>query len=172
MWVRRSFGLAFVLAYLGAGGFFFYSHLIGDTGRFASGYFWTWDMFPNYPSFSSRRTALGQTKSGRYVEVFPTSKVRYRRGGHRDLTRFDFPRNDASLRLVVAETLKLQEPQEASDPVTYVFLIEKTWPVRFNLPDDLYEEVYREPNPRRHAWRIVDEGAVGKDGEIRWTSSQ
>ncbi len=170
--LRRLLVLAFVSCYLGAGIFFLYSHLIGDGARSAVGYLWTWDMFPNYPSFSARRLALGQTESGRYVRVFPTSNVKYRRGGHRDMTRFDLPRNDAALRTAVEETLQSRAGEETSDPVAYVFLIEKYWPVRFNLPEELYQYQYGELNPHRHSWRILDEGPVAEAGDIRWTSSQ
>ncbi len=172
VWFRRLLAMGFIIVYLGAGVFFLYAHLIGDTGRFGVGYFWTWDMFPNYPSFSARRSALGQTKSGQYLRVFPTSKVRYHRGGHGDLTRFDLPRNDDSLRQAVSETLHAYPPDKMADPVTYVFLVEKDWPVRFNLPNNLYRSAFGEDNPHRHSWRIVDEGSVAGNGEIRWTSSQ
>lgn len=169
-WFRRLLVLGLIVTYLAAGGFYFYRHLLGDTSQSAFGYFWTWDMFPNYPSFSARRLALGQTRGGRFVQVFPTEQVRFRRGGHRDLTRFDLPRNDAALRTAVAETLETYPPEQMDDPITYVFLIENYWPVRFNLPDDLYQQVYDEENPRRQAWRIIDEGRIDPDGKIHWTS--
>lgn len=171
-WSRRLLVLGFVIAYLGVSIFYFYRHILGDTGPSAFGYFWTWDMFPNYPSYSARRLALGQTKSGRFVEVFPNEQVRFRRGGQRDLTRFDLPRNDAALRTAVAETLGSNPPQQMDDPITYVFLIEKYWPVRFNLPESIYKEAYGEHNPHRHSWRILDEGRVEVDGGIHWTSDQ
>jgi hypothetical protein len=57
------------------------------------------------------------------------------------------------------------------DPIAYVFLVEKYWPVRFNLPDTLYEAKYGEPNPHRVAYRILDEGTVDGLGAIRWTNA-
>ena len=172
VWCRRLLAMIFLLASIGAGLFFLYSQVLGDTERFTISYFWTWDMFPNYPSFSARRLALGQTKSGKYVKLFPTSAIKYRRGGHRDYTRFDLPRSDAALRKAVEETLAAHPPTQMNDPVSYVFLIEKYWPTRFNLPDDLYLKAYGKENPHRHAWRILDEGPAEKDGKIRWTSAQ
>jgi hypothetical protein len=163
--------VGFFIAYGGAGIFFLYGHVLGDTARTPAGYFWTWDMFPNYPSFSARRFALGQTRSGQYLMVFPTDQVRHRRGGQGDLTRFDLPRNDAALRRAVSEQLAAYPPQDMSDPITYVFLVEKSWPVRFNLPADLYEAQYGEPNPHRAAFRILDEGPVDALGTVRWTNA-
>ncbi len=171
VWCRRCSVIIFLLAYIGTGVFFLYGHILGDTGRFAAGYFWTWDMFPNYPSFSAGRLALGQTKSGKYVQLFPTTLIKYRRGAHRDYTRFDLPRNDAALRKVAEETLAAHPPEDMKDPVIYVFLIERYWPVRFNLPDSLYEDAYGQENPHRQSWRIVDEGPAENGGKIRWTSS-
>ena len=168
--MRRVVAVVLILCYLGAGTFFLYCHLLGETRGLPWAYYWTWDMFPNYPSFSARRMALGETKSGEFVQVFPTNKIRYRRGGSGDLTRYDLPRNDATLKYAVAEALKETPPAEEEDPVTYVFLVEEYWPVRFNLPDDLYQESFGEENPRRHAFRIIDEGPVNEAGEIGWTS--
>lgn len=170
--LRRLLVLGFLVAYLSAGGWYLYRHLLGDTSQSAYGYFWTWDMFPNYPSFSARRFALGQTRSGRFVRVFPTEQIRFRRGAQRNLTRFDLPRNDSILRTAVAETFQSRPPEQMDDPITYVFLVEKYWPVRFNLPDDLYQEAYGEENPQRHSWRILDEGRVERNGDIHWTSAQ
>ncbi len=170
---RRLLVVGFVLIYLAMGGMFFYFHLLGDSTKWPRmAYFWTWDMFPNYPSFSARRMALGQTQSGKFVKVFPTEKIRFRRGGHRHLTRFDLPRNNAALRIATEQTLQAVSavsPVAAKDRVTYVFLVENYWPVRFNLPDDLYQKTYDEENPHRRAWRILDEGSVENDGQIGWT---
>ena len=172
LWLRRGLMIGFIIAYLTAGTYFLFGHLIGDTGRFAAGYFWTWDMFPNYPSFSARRFALGQTQRGQYVLVFPTDQVRHRRGGHGDLSRFDLPRNDGALRIAVSKELETHPPQGFEDPITYVFLVEKYWPTRFNLPDELYQSEFGEPNPHRVAYRILDEGPVDRLGVIRWTNAK
>ncbi|MCA9070185.1 MAG: hypothetical protein KDA84_14730 [Planctomycetaceae bacterium] len=171
-WLRCSLVWCFVLIYLATGALYCYRHLLGDTTQSAFGYFWTWDMFPNYPSFSARRFALGQTRSGRFVRVFPTEQVRFRRGGNGNFTRFDLPRKDAALRIAVANTLELYPPETARDPITYVFLVEEYWPVRFNLPDDLYQDAYGDENPNRHSWRILDEGRVERNGDIHWTSTK
>jgi hypothetical protein len=87
------------------------------------------------------------------------------------LTRFDLPRNDAALRKAVAEHFAAHPPAGRDDPISYVFLVEKYWPVRFNLPDDLYESEFGEANPHRVAYRILDEGPVDPSGEIRWTNT-
>ena len=171
VWIRRLLVVAFILSYLAAGVFFLYCHLLGQTRGLPWGYFWTWDMFPNYPSFSARRLALGETEGGHFVRVFPTNKMHYRRGGSGDYTRFDLPRNDAALRKAVEETLEAAHASAADDPVTYVFLVEEYWPVRFNLPDDLYRKAFGEENPQRHSFRILDEGPVEKTGEVHWTSA-
>jgi len=169
--LRRVLVIGFVLSYLGTGVFFLYQHLLGTSGSTAWAYVWTWDMFPNYPSFSARRFALGQTESGRFLKVFPTSKIQFRRGANGEHTRFDLPRNDAALRKAVQETLESARPQNREDPVTYVFLVEKYWPVRFNLPEPLYQKAFGEENPHRSSYRILDEGSVEETGEVRWTSS-
>lgn len=170
--IRRLLVTGFVLSYIAAVLFFFYCHLLGQTRGMPWGYFWTWDMFPNYASFSARRMALGETEAGRYVKVFPTNKMHFRRGGSGDLTRFDLPRNDVALRFAVEKTLAANAREQNPDRVRYVFLVEEYWPVKFNLPNDLYEKAFGEENPNRHSFRILDEGPIGETGDVLWTSAK
>ncbi len=149
---------------------FFGRHAVGDAVGGPVAYLFTWDMFPNYPAWSARRVALVETESGRYFQILPTRHEQFRRGSQRTHSRLDLPRNDNALRQAaeVALTEFRGLPIAVDDPPSYVFLIEQFWPVRFNLPDDLYEAAYNTENPRRKSWRIVDESAVGPNGELEW----
>jgi hypothetical protein len=168
-WLRRLPALAVIAAYLGASGWYFYRHALGDTAAEPAAYLFTWDMFPNYPSWSARRIAVAQTQGGRYLRIFPSRGQQFRLRRDRSHSRFDLPRSDAALQRAVDETLRSHWPIDADDPVVYVFLLEHYWPARFNLPDDLYESAYGEPNPRRRYWRVIAESAVTDGGRTRWT---
>ncbi|WP_166820368.1 hypothetical protein [Thalassoroseus pseudoceratinae] len=159
-----------MLAYLGMSLWFLGRHAVGDSASGPVPYLFTWDMFPNYPSWSARRIALVETQSGQYFQILPSRRQQYRRGSEKTHSRLDLPRNDDALRQAAEVALADFRSSSASsdDPPTYVFLLEQFWPVRFNLPDDLYEAAYGTENPRRKSWRIVDESAVGPNGELEW----
>jgi hypothetical protein len=171
-WLRRLPALLVIAAYLGASGWYFYRHALGDAAAEPAAYLFTWDMFPNYPSWSARRIAVAQTRSGRYLRILPSRGQQFRRGRDGEHSRFDLPRSDAAFQQAVDRTLRTHWPIDPADPVVYVFLLEQYWPVRFNLPDDLYESVYGEPNPRRRSWRIIAESPVSEGGRTRWTGQR
>ena len=90
--LRRLPAVLFIAAYLSLSAFYFVRHAMGDSVSHPLAYFWTWDMFPNYPTESIRRWAVGETASGAYVKLLPNSAHRFRWGVHNDATRFDIDR--------------------------------------------------------------------------------
>ncbi len=167
---RRLLIVTAMLLYFVVTVWFLGRHAVGDSVGGPLAYLFTWDMFPNYPAWSARRVALVETESGQYFQILPSRHEQYRRGSQRTHSRLDLPRNDDAFRQAAEVALNdFRKSQAATDnPPTYVFLLEQFWPVRFNLPDDLYQAAYETENPRRKSWRIVDESAVGPNGELEW----
>ena len=140
--------------YLGLLGLNLGRQILGDPAPAALGYFFTWDMFPFYHAWSSRRTAIGKTAAGRYVEIVPAGAQRYRGGADGNLTRADLDRGENTVRKLADQTLAHTHDIE-SDPVTQVWLLEEFWPEKMNLPSDLYEEFWGTSKPERTYWRRI-----------------
>ena len=145
------------LVYLAALGGFLIQSALGDPALFPLSYFFTWDMFPSYYSESSRRVAVGESKSGRHLQLHPSPREQYRGGLYGDLTRVELERRGFFYRAAVEQTLKANAKGALSDPIAHVFLFEKYRPAKFNYPADLYEAWSGTRRPDRAAWRLVGE---------------
>jgi hypothetical protein len=154
---RRLADWLFIVVYLGVLLGFLGLYAWGDAYSHPVAYFWTWDMFPGYECFSFRRTAVGKTASGRYVELLPGPMQKFHWGVRRDLTRVELLRTRAALRPAVTDVLRRTAAAYADDPVRHVYLLEQYWPARFNYTDRAYERLYGEPKPRRRYWKVFEE---------------
>lgn len=146
--------VALIVGYLSLLGLNLGRQILGDPTPGASGYFFTWDMFPFYHAWSSRRTAIGKTAGGRYVEIVPAGAQRYRGGADGNLTRADLDRGENTVRRLADQTLAHTRGIE-TDPVTQVWLLEEYWPEKMNLRPDLYEEFWGTSKPLRTYWRRI-----------------
>lgn len=146
-----------IAAYLAMTGQFMARQAVGDLDDGIPGYFFTWDMFPWHYVESSRRVAIGQTLSGRYVQIVPSGLQQFRGGVNGDLTRADLDRQGGFFRPMVERTLTNAAASDGADAVRHVWLVEQYWPARFNLPPDLYAAWAGTPRPERRYWRVRDE---------------
>jgi hypothetical protein len=185
--LRHFAVILFIAAYLLLTAFFFVRHAVGDSLAHPIGYFWTWDMFPNYPTESVRRWAVGETAGGAYVKLLPNSEHRFRWGVHGDATRFDIDRRLLFFRRATLGAIERRNALVPDDPIRFVYLTEKYWPEKLNLPDELYHGFYHDevtkkvywasPRkesevPQRFYWRILEEADVEADGRvIAWEPS-
>lgn len=131
-------------------------HVLGDSLSHPLAYFFTWDMFPGYRTESSRRTVIGVTREDKAVQLLPAVSHRFRTGINRDVPRIDIDKNPRNLLPAVEDALKNYNRLHAAAPIRNVFVVDRYWPSRFNLPDDLYRQAYAEPNPRRRYWRLAE----------------
>lgn len=155
--ISRLIAATFIAAYLGATTVIFALHAIGDLGLHPVSYFFTWDMFPSFYYESLRRVAVGKTTGGRFLQLHPDQFQRYRGGVHGDLTRIDLDRSGASFRALVTQTAHRTAELHRHDPIAHIYLFERYWPEKFNLPTDLYEQWWGAPRPERSYWRLRDE---------------
>ena len=86
---RRSLGVVFAVCYLSASAAFLALHACGLSPAGALAYGFSWDMFPGFQAQSARRVAIGQTRSGRYWLLHPSSEQQYRQGVADDDEAFD-----------------------------------------------------------------------------------
>jgi len=165
-WGRRIVIALFCVGYLGVTGYFAGRHLLGDSLSHELAYFFTWDMFPGYATESSRRKVVGLTRDDRFVQVLPARWHRYRTGINGAVSRIDIDKQPENLTPTLQRLVSEYNRRHPEAPIEHAVIVEEYWPHRFNLPDDLYEDVYGEPNPRRRYWRIVGELIIGPDGRI------
>ncbi|MEX1097700.1 MAG: hypothetical protein WED34_16760 [Planctomycetales bacterium] len=163
---RRTAAALFIVAYLAANLWFLFLHMMGDAGWHPVSYFFTWDMFPGYGTSSARRYAVGETESGRHVLLLPGPNERFRWGIGGKLPRFDIlstvehgPAADWLLDAIDADLARARGAH-ADDPIVFVDILEENWPAHFNLPDDLYREVYGVDDPHRSSWRSLGSAHV------------
>ena len=185
--LRRIATIVFIAAYLLLTAFYLGSHAVGDSLAHPFGYFWTWDMFPNYPTESIRRWAVGETASGAYVKLLPNSAHRFRWGVHNTATRFDIDRRLLFFRRATLDASARHNTADPKDPIPIGYLTYTYWPEKFNLPGELYRDFYRDevtgkvywaspPEtgdvPARFYWRVLEEAEVEADGRvIAWEPS-
>jgi hypothetical protein len=161
---RRGIAALAMFVYLAALGGFLLQSVVGDTALFPLSYFFKWDMFPSHNTRGLRRVAIGRTVAGKYRQLHPSPFEQYRGGVHRDLTRVDLDARGLFYRPTVEQTIKRTIASNSSDPVTHVYLFEKSWPAKFNYPANLYEAWSGTPRPDRVWWRLIDEFEVSAAG--------
>ena len=179
--LRRFTAILFIATYLLLTAFYLGRHAIGDSLGHPFGYFWTWDMFPNYPTESARRWSVGETVGGAYVKLLPNSDHTFRWGVHGDATRFDIDRRQLFFRRATLDAIERHNVATPEDPIRFIYLAEKYWPEKLNLSDELYHGFYhdkvtgkvywgspRQENdaPQLFYWRILEEADVEADGRI------
>ncbi|MCH8830048.1 MAG: hypothetical protein IID45_10780 [Planctomycetes bacterium] len=153
--VRRIAAVVVVLLYVGVSALFGVRHLLGDSLSHPTAYFFTWDMFPGYATDSSRRYFVGMTRSSRYVQLLPSSNEQFHWGINNDVRRIDIDRRAENFLPALRRSVQRYNREHPDDPISLVVLVERYWPFKFNLPDDLYESAYGEPNPHRKYWRMM-----------------
>ncbi|RPI89998.1 MAG: hypothetical protein EHM42_02070 [Planctomycetaceae bacterium] len=135
-------------------------HLLGLSPGGPLAYAFTWDMFPGFQSQSTRRVAIGQTRSGRWIVLHPSGRQQFREGLWGDMSRADLERAALYFR-AIAEQVRLQTLGErVDDPLVRVILGEQYWPTKFNLSDRNYIRWMGEAKPP------ADIGHAGLAGDL------
>ena len=169
----RTLSVLVIVGYVWLTGYFLVRQVLGDTSAGPVAYFFTWDMFPNYPTESSRRLAVGVTARGGYVRLFPNPHHRFRWGVKGDLTRLDLNRRLRHFRRAAQDAAGSYQPADPNDRLVRLYLVERYWPVTFNLPEELYRkqkagfvEESTGGKPQRSYWRILETADVSAEGTV------
>jgi hypothetical protein len=157
--VRGAAACLLIGAYLAATAVFLALHLVGDFIH-PIAYFFTWDMFPGHYSLSLRRVAVGETASGRQLQLYPTTDRAYRGGVHGDLGRADLDRSGYLIHPVALAAAARYNEETPDDKIVRVRLFERYWPAKFNYSPRAYERWAGSPHPQRRYWRLIGEFAV------------
>lgn len=153
-------------AYLAVNGYFMLRHMVGDSNSAKAAYFFTWDMFPGYFTESTRTIIVGVTEDGRHVQLVPAAGDRYSAGLNDSVSRIDWMLRESDVRPVLDRALRRYNAENPETPIRRVLVVQQFWPIKFNLPDDLYRTEYGVDNPRRKYWRVIGRWSVADDGEL------
>lgn len=171
--ISRSAAVVFIALYLAVNGFFLLRNCVRPAGPNPWVYFFTWDMYPFYRTVSSRPLAIGRTRSGEYRELLPSPMQQFRWGADGTATRTDLDHGFVHTRSSVERILE-SSTVSRDDSIVHVYLIEEYWPVRFNLPDDVYSRtidwtraIPGQSNPGRKHWKVIEEFDVDAGGTDR-----
>lgn len=165
--LRRASVMLFCAGYLGLTALFGARHMLGDLASHSASYFFTWDMFPGYTTETSRRQMIGETASGRFVELLPAANHHFLWGINHKVRRIDVDRSEANYRPELGRQVRRYLKQHPDDRIVKIYVVERYWPSKYNLPDDIYQAAYGEPNPRRKYRRVIGTAAVTAEGEFR-----
>lgn len=102
-------------------------------------YYIVWDMFCGWSAYDTRVHVISEGESGKYYELTPApwgEITPYGSIGRRHydmfgLFSYDFAHN----------TLAHTE----HEPMTRIFVVEESWPKKFNMPERLWQQRYEEP---------------------------
>lgn len=167
--IYRGCVVILIGSYLTLSAWYFQRHLVGDQQPCPLQYAFTWDMFPNYPMWSSRRFAIVKTQSGNYFRIFPGTRQQFRRGHSGTHSRFDLPRDDSRLKAAVAQAVEDFARVHTDDPPRYVFVCERYWPVGANaLQTRLQFEESENSEAAQKFVRVIDEGPIVRSDAGRW----
>jgi hypothetical protein len=158
--VRRRVTLVFICLWLlPVAGFFLWS-LTGDVPRHPTAYLWMWDMFPSYDTQTRERMVVAETEAGAWKRIYPGPEDRFQLGGpgkfHRFELYYSLDEGEVGERFRAAVRKNFLTASR-DETFTRALLVEKSYPARMNLSDELYEAEYGEPHPHRYGWKILEE---------------
>ena len=159
-----------IFAYLTALGGGILSHTVSyGTGSHPVMYYFVWDMFCGWSSYSSRIMIIGEGESGKYYELAPGPWGEYRPFGsigrrHYDSTGSHSPK-------FALNAIK----QTKHEPITRVFVIEQCWAKKYNLPDHLWNQRFEKPkkvHKYHHVLHVFTPDGVLVQSFPNWLSQQ
>jgi hypothetical protein len=160
----------FIAGYLGLLTMGIASHAL-NTGITAHPgmYYIVWDMFCGWSAHSSRLHLVAQGESGKYYELTPAPWGEIKPYGNIGRVHYDVgARHTADL---AANILKHTSHEE----MTRVFVIEESWPKKYNLPDSVWERTHDEPkDPIRYFYlrQIISPDGVVLQSNPTWLAQQ
>lgn len=147
--MKRCLTHAVIVVYLGALGWGVLAHAVSfAVGAHPVMYFLVWDMFCGWSSFSSRLQIIGEGESGTYYELAPGPWGEFQPFGNIGRRHYDVA--GAHAPKLAMNALK----HTRHEPITRIFVVEDCWPKKYNLPDELWAQIYDEPKDVHHYYQL------------------
>lgn len=102
-------------------------------------YYFVWDMFCGWSAHEVRYHLIGEGESGNFYRLSPPPWNTFKPYGDLERHQYDVLGNAHSR--IAVNTLKHTD----HEPITRFFLVEESWPKKYNLPDNLWAARFDEP---------------------------
>ncbi|MBW3542605.1 MAG: hypothetical protein KY476_20270 [Planctomycetes bacterium] len=157
--MKRRLAVLTIVSYLTALSWGVVGHALSvGTASHPAMYFVVWDMFCGWAAWSQRMHIVGEGESGRYYELAPGPWGPFRPFGKLDRRNYD-PNGIYAGRLAL-NCLR----HTRHEPIVRIFVVEESWPKKFNLPEHLWAMRYEEPKDVQTYYRVrhvlTGEGAL------------
>lgn len=168
--MKKWLSATFICVYLGALTFGFLSHTFNvGVASHPAMYFIVWDMFCGWSAHSSELQVIAEGESGDFYRLTPEPWGDFVPFGTR-------PRQDYDVRNMVGGKMGANILRHTShEDMLRILVVEKAWPKKFNLPDNIWAQTYAEPKDVYFYYRVRAE--VTPDGTTMgvrnaWLDSQ
>jgi hypothetical protein len=110
-------------------------------------YYFVWDMFCGWSAHEVRYHLIAEGESGAYYRLSPAPWNTFAPYG--DLERDQYDALGNTHHKIAMNTLRHTE----HEPISRFFLVEETWPKKYNLPDHVWTERFDEvKDPHSYFW--------------------
>jgi len=132
-------------------------------------YYIIWDMFCGWSAHSSRLHLVAEGESGDYYALNPPPWGELKPYGKLGRPQYDIPaRHMARFAMNVLN-------HSSHEEMTRIFLVEESWPKKFNLPDSVWNQIYEEPKQMTkyyHVRQIISPDGVVLQSQPTWLHRQ
>lgn len=162
----------FIAVYLGVLGFGLAAHALTFLKTcHPAMYFIVWDMFCGWSAYETRCEVIGEGDSGTYYQLAPGPWGEIRPFGSAE--RRDYDAYGQFGHRLAANTLR----HTVHEPIRRIYIVEKAWAKKYNLPAPLWELRYRTPKPAEfpcyyHLRAIYNEQGVCLHRVDDWLKTQ
>lgn len=168
--MKRCLAICTIVSYLGVLSWGVAAHALNfHVADHPGMYFIVWDMFCGWNAYEDRTHIIGEGESGRFYELAPGPWGEIKPFGDLQRHHYDpFVNHSASIaRNVLRHT--------SHEPMQRIYVIEETWAKKFNLPDEIWAERYREekdPHSYFHLRKVLTGDGMLVSSSSSWFDFQ
>jgi len=157
--MKRSIAAVVICGYLGSLSWGIVAHTLHfGANAHPVMYFVVWDMFCGWGAYSNRTHLVAEGESGTYYQLSPAPWGTLKPFGHVDRLHYDTNYH------LTPEMIRNNLRHTQHEPISRVFVVEETWPKKFNLPDPLWDAAYDEPKDKHSYFHL--RGICSAEGEV------
>lgn len=147
--MRRIAAVTFIFAYLSTLGWGIVAHTLHVGAYKHPAMYWVvWDMFCGWSGYAIRHEIIAEGESGTYYSLYPPPWNDFKPFG--SLSRHHYDSYSAHAPRMAKNVLD----HTTHEPITRIFLIERQWSKRYNIPDYTWANRHSGPKDRQDYYHI------------------